>query len=77
MITFETFDIFYRLNTHNQHLLKCRRAFQALIKIAIEEVCEIADSLITPVRLGVVRPTAPFTLASSTLDAINVSINNT
>ncbi|KAK6633415.1 hypothetical protein RUM44_004018 [Polyplax serrata] len=61
------------LNSHNQHLLKCRRAFQALIKIAIEEVCEIADSLITPVRLGVVRPTAPFTLASSTLEAINGS----
>lgn len=55
-------------------MLKCRRAFQALIKIAIEEVCEIADSLITPVRLGVVRPTAPFTLASSTLEAINVNI---
>jgi len=57
----------------SQPLVKCKRVFQALIKLAVEELCETADSLIAPVRLGVARPTAPFTLASSTIDVINVS----
>jgi len=61
------------VNSHSHHFIKCRRTFQALIKLAIEELCEIADSLIAPVRLGVVRPTAPFTLATNSLDVINVS----
>lgn len=39
----------------------------------MEELCETADSLIAPVRLGVARPTAPFTLMSSTIDVINGS----
>ncbi|XP_046667814.1 E3 ubiquitin-protein ligase UBR5 isoform X3 [Homalodisca vitripennis] len=54
-------------------LVKCKRVFQALIKLAVEELCEIADSLIAPVRLGVARPTAPFTLSSSTIEVINGS----
>lgn len=62
-----------RLNSMSQPLVKCKRVFQALIKLAVEELCETADSLIAPVRLGVARPTAPFTLASSTIDVINVS----
>lgn len=53
--------------------MKCRRIFQALIKLAIEELCETADSLIAPVRLGVARPTAPFTLTSSAIEVINGS----
>jgi hypothetical protein len=57
----------------SQPLVKCKRVFQALIKLAVEELCETADSLIAPVRLGVARPTAPFTLASTTIDVINVS----
>lgn len=44
-----------------------------MIRLAVEELCETADSLIAPVRLGVARPTAPFTLASSANDIINVS----
>ncbi|CAK9828628.1 E3 ubiquitin-protein ligase hyd [Anthophora retusa] len=56
-----------------QPLMKCRKVFQALIKLAVEELCEIADSLITPVRLGVARPTAPFTLTSSAMEVINGS----
>lgn len=44
-----------------------------MIRLAVEELCETADSLIAPVRLGVARPTAPFTLASSVNDIINVS----
>lgn len=53
--------------------MKCRRIFQALIKLAVEELCETADSLIAPVRLGVARPTAPFTLTSSAIEVINGS----
>lgn len=46
-------------------MLAYRRVFTSLLKFAIEELVEIADSLIAPVRLGVVRPTAPFQLTSS------------
>lgn len=53
--------------------MKCRKVFQALIKLAVEELCETADSLIAPVRLGVARPTAPFTLTSSHIEVINGS----
>lgn len=42
-----------------------KRVFNSLLKFAIEELVEIADALIAPVRLGVVRPTAPFQLSSS------------
>ena len=38
---------------------------QALINIAVEELCETANSLLAPVRHGVVRPTAPFNLTST------------
>ncbi|XP_014208162.1 E3 ubiquitin-protein ligase UBR5 isoform X2 [Copidosoma floridanum] len=57
----------------SQPQVKCRRIFQALIKLAVEELCETADSLIAPVRLGVSRPTAPFILTSSAIEAINGS----
>lgn len=52
-------------------MLAYRRVFTSLLKFAIEELVEIADALIAPVRMGVVRPTAPFQLSSSTnnLDA--------
>jgi E3 ubiquitin-protein ligase EDD1 len=53
--------------------MKCRKVFQALITIAIEELCEMADSLIAPVRMGVARPTAPFSLVASNIEAIQVS----
>lgn len=52
-----------------RHMLAYRRVFTDLIKFAIEELVEIADALIAPVRLGVVRPTAPFQLTSTTNDA--------
>ena len=38
---------------------------QGLITIAVEELCETANALLAPVRLGVARPTAPFALSSS------------
>ena len=57
----------------SQPLMKCKRVFQALINIAIEELCETANSLVAPVRLGVARPTASFSLVSSNIDAVQVS----
>lgn len=50
-------------------LQKCRKVFQALLPIAAEELAEIADALISPVRLGVPRPTAPFSLVNSMAEA--------
>lgn len=43
------------------------------MKISIEELIEIADALIAPVRMGVVRPTAPFSMSSSS--SIDVSFD--
>ncbi|XP_060590423.1 E3 ubiquitin-protein ligase UBR5-like isoform X1 [Ruditapes philippinarum] len=56
-----------------QPLVKCKRAFQALINIAVEELCEIANSLIAPVRLGAARPTAPFSLVAANVEAVQGS----
>lgn len=57
-----------------QPLVKCKRVFQALITIATEELCQMADALIVPVRMGVARPTAPFALVSINADAVQVKI---
>jgi len=57
----------------SQPLMKCKRVFQALINLAIEELCEAADALIVPVRLGVARPTIPFPLVTSNADAVHGS----
>ena len=47
--------------------------FQALLPYAVEELCNVAESLVVPVRMGVARPTAPFTLASTSIDAVQGS----
>lgn len=52
-------------------MLAYRRVFTSLLKFAIEELVEIADALIAPVRLGVVRPTAPFQLSSSSTNNLD------
>lgn len=52
----------------NKYVQSCVKVFQTLHKISIEELCEVSEALIAPVRLGVVRPTAPFTMSSSNLD---------
>ncbi|GFU25773.1 e3 ubiquitin-protein ligase UBR5 [Nephila pilipes] len=57
----------------SQPLAKCKRVFQALITLAVEELCETADALLAPVRLGVTRPTAPFSLVTSSNDAVHGS----
>ncbi|GFO10305.1 E3 ubiquitin-protein ligase ubr5 [Plakobranchus ocellatus] len=56
-----------------QPLLKCKRVFQALITLAVEELCQMADALLVPVRMGVARPTAPFALVSINSDAVQGS----
>ena len=48
-----------------QPLQRCKRVFQALISIAVEELCETANALLAPVRFGLARPTAPFNLTSN------------
>ena len=57
----------------SQPLMKCKRVFQALINLAVEELCEAADALVIPVRLGVARPTVPFPLVTSNADAVHGS----
>lgn len=61
---------------HNQPISKCKKVFKSLIKLSIQELCETADSLIAPVRLGVARPTAPFNLANTISEIITVSNTN-
>ncbi|XP_043921583.1 E3 ubiquitin-protein ligase UBR5 [Protopterus annectens] len=56
-----------------QPIGKCKRVFQALLPYAVEELCNVAESLIVPVRMGIARPTAPFTLASTSIDAMQGS----
>lgn len=68
-------NVFLFSSSQQKHLLTCRRVFQALMKISIEELIETADSLIAPVRMGVVRPTAPFAMSSSTIDVNTSSLN--
>ena len=60
--------LFFRMSGVSAPLVKSKRVFQSLLKIAVEELCETADSLIAPVRLGVSRPTPPFTLSTSTIE---------
>lgn len=63
-------------STQQKHLQTCRRVFQTLMKISIEELIEIADALIAPVRMGVVRPTAPFSMSSSSNTDVSFVIRN-
>ena len=49
--------------TITQPMTKCKRVFQGLINIAVEELCESANALLAPVRMGIARPTAPFNLS--------------
>lgn len=68
------FCYFSRSSNSSQPLTKCRRVFQALITVAIEELCQVADSLISPVRMGIARPTAPFPLVNASADAVHVRL---
>lgn len=59
--------------TQNRHIQAYRRVFNSLQKYAIEELVEIADALIAPVRMGVVRPTMPFSITQSSIDSISTA----
>ncbi len=52
----------------SQPMGKCKRVFQGLINIAVEELCETANALLAPVRMGIARPTAPFNLSTNDSD---------
>ncbi|XP_022901003.2 E3 ubiquitin-protein ligase hyd isoform X2 [Onthophagus taurus] len=60
-------------NSPNTPIGKCRKVFRSLVTIAIQELCETADSLIAPVRHGVAKPTAPFSLATAIADIVTSS----
>ncbi|CAK8697546.1 unnamed protein product [Clavelina lepadiformis] len=63
-----------RATLYNQPAVsKCRRVFMALITLSVEELCELAESLIAPVRMGVARPTTPYMLGATNADVINGS----
>lgn len=51
-------------------LRKCRKIFLSFLPMAIEELCEIGESLIAPVKNGVARPSAPFVLSPSTNEVL-------
>ncbi|XP_064474178.1 E3 ubiquitin-protein ligase UBR5-like isoform X2 [Ornithodoros turicata] len=61
------------LTGSSQPLVKCRRVLQALLPLAVQELCQAADALLAPVRLGVARPTGAFSLVSSCIDAVQGS----
>lgn len=74
----DIFDLYFSVffspsNFIPQPIGKCKRVFQALLPYAVEELCNVAESLIVPVRMGIARPTAPFTLASTSIDAMQGS----
>ena len=48
--------------------MKCKRVFVSLNVIAVKELASVAAALFAPVRLGVVYPSAPFTLSSLASD---------
>ncbi|CAG7834599.1 unnamed protein product [Allacma fusca] len=59
------------------HVESCRKVFTSLITLSIEELCEIANSQIAPVRLGVARPTASFPLLPSSSEFGSEELFNT
>ncbi|VDN04928.1 unnamed protein product [Thelazia callipaeda] len=58
-------------------VLKCRRIFQTLLNYSISELCNMADSLIAPVRLGIVKPTSIVAqnVTTDPLDALEKFLN--
>jgi hypothetical protein len=58
------------LQAANQPVQRCKRVFQALLAIALEELCETANALLAPVRFGISKPTAPFNLTSGDMIAV-------
>ena len=58
----------FRTTSLSLPLSKCRRVFASLNTIAAKELAYVADAIFAPVRLGVVYPSAPFTLPLPSTD---------
>ncbi|KAK7086288.1 E3 ubiquitin-protein ligase ubr5 [Halocaridina rubra] len=56
-------------SSYTQPLAKCIKVFESVIPVAVTELCDAADALMLPVRLNYVKPTAPFSLTSTHVDA--------
>lgn len=56
-------------SSYTQPLAKCIKVFESVIPVAVTELCDAADALMLPVRLNYVKPTAPFPLTSTHVDA--------
>ncbi|CAL4094503.1 unnamed protein product, partial [Meganyctiphanes norvegica] len=54
---------------NTQPLAKCIKVFEALIPVSVPELCDAADALMLPVRLNYVKPTAPFPLTATHVEA--------
>ncbi|KRY66835.1 E3 ubiquitin-protein ligase UBR5, partial [Trichinella pseudospiralis] len=50
----------------NQPLSRCRKLFHAILPHAVRELVATADGILAPVRLGMVKPCEPFTMANCT-----------
>ncbi|KHN70778.1 E3 ubiquitin-protein ligase UBR5 [Toxocara canis] len=53
-------------------VLKCRRVFQTLISYSVNELCNMADALIAPVRRGILKPTAFIQQNNSSADCLEM-----
>lgn len=51
-------------------LHQCKRIFQSLTHISVQELVHMADSLISPVRHGIAKPTSMFNLLSTHTDVL-------
>jgi hypothetical protein len=69
MLIFKIILHFFLLSVTPIQIEYCHRIFQSLLTYSIEELCEMANSQIAPVQLGVARPTASFPLVPATADA--------
>ena len=61
----------YSSNTST--VAKCKRVFQSIVHIAVQELCKAANAIVLPVTLGVVKPTSSFSPIST--NSLDVSVN--
>nr|CAD2185644.1 unnamed protein product [Meloidogyne enterolobii] len=55
---------------------KCRRVFQALISYSLLELIGITDALISPIRLGIVKPSASIVSNEDVLEVLQQHLTN-
>ena len=56
-----------------KYMERFTKVFRELMDVAIEELCLNADALMAPVRLGAVRPVAPFNFSADAKDALSTT----